>query len=249
MNAMEHIAAVVLAAGRGSRLNCNEIPKVMCEIGDRPIVSYTVDTLESLGLSGKQISLVVGFQKEKVMDYFDGRVQFAVQEELKGTAHAALTGMQTLGPEVEHVLVLGGDDSAFYTKESLTRFVEEHVDAGVKLSLLSVEVDDPTGLGRIVRHENGDIEVIEKEYVTEEQAKIQEVSTGTYIFERAWFEQMYPSMPPLRKLGEYALPTAMAMCRDAALPYQVVPLGKSQEWFGVNTPEQLAEADKRKRNT
>ena len=243
---LESIAAVVLAAGRGSRLKCDEIPKVMCEIGGRPIVSYTVETLESLGLSPAQICLVVGFQKERVIQYFDDRVTFAVQKELKGTANAALTGMKSLPKEVEYVLVLGGDDSAFYTEKSLQHFIEEHIRTKSKLSLLSVEVENPKGLGRIVRHSNGDVEVIEKEYITEEQSAIKEVSTGTYLFDRAWFEQMYPNMPLLRKINEYALPTALAMCRDEKQLYQIVPLGKSNEWFGVNTPEQLEEADRKK---
>lgn len=237
---------VILAAGRGSRLNCIDIPKVMCEIGGKPIVEYTVETLESMGFSPEQICLVVGFQKEKVKEHFDGRVSYADQLELKGTAHAAYTGMQTLPANVEHVLVLGGDDSAFYTPESIEMLLENHRQNAAVLSLLSVEVSDPSMLGRIVRHSNGDIEVIEKEYVTQEQAKIHEVSTGTFVFDRKWFEAMFPTMPPLRKLGEYGLPTAMAVARDNNLKYQVVPLGKSDEWFGVNTPEQLKEADQRK---
>ena len=90
--------------------------------------------------------------------------------------------------------------------------------------------------------ENGKVEFIEKEYVTEKQKKIQEVSTGTFCFKRDWFIRMYPTMPPLRKLGEYVLPTAFAMARDANLPMQIVQLQNADEWFGVNTPEELKEA-------
>ena len=245
-NYKENTGVVILAAGRGSRLNCQEMPKVMCEIGGKPIVEYTVETLEKLDLSPQQICMVVGFQKEKVKEYFDGRVSYADQLELKGTAHAAYTGMTALPENVEHVLVLGGDDSAFYTPESLRMLIENHIQNNMVLSLLSVEVDDPSLLGRVVHHPNGDVEIIEKEYVTPEQAKIKEISTGTFVFERKWFEKMFPTMPPLRKLGEFGLPTAMAIARENSLPYQIVPLGKSDEWFGVNTPQQLEEANKRK---
>ena len=243
---LQNIAVVVLAAGRGTRLDCGDIPKVMCEIGGKPIIRYTVDTLQSMGFSKKQICLVVGFAKEKVTEAFDGEVNFAQQKELKGTAHAAYTGMITLPKEIEHVMVLGGDDSAFYSEKSLHMLLEEHIKNNVSLSLLSVEVDDPAQLGRVVRHENDEIEVIEKEYVTQEQAKIKEVSTGTFVFNKQWFEKMFPNMPELRKLGEYGLPTALAMAREANRKYQVVCLGKSDEWFGINTKEQLAEADRRK---
>ncbi|MBD3310995.1 MAG: NTP transferase domain-containing protein [Candidatus Magasanikbacteria bacterium] len=243
----KNFGVVILAAGKGTRLNCTDIPKVMLEIGGKPIVSYTVDTLKKMGFSKEQIVMVVGFQKEKVENYFGDNVSYAHQEEKKGTAHAAYTGMVELPENIKDVLVLGGDDSAFYTRESLETFIEKHMESGAKLSLLSAEVEDPSMLGRVVRHPNGDIEVIEKEYLTDEQKEIKEISTGTFCFDRDWFEDIFPKMPPLRKLGEWGLPTALAMARDEKVKYQVVKLKDSDEWFGVNTKEQLEEADRRKK--
>lgn len=237
----QNIGAVILAAGRGKRLGCTDIPKVMVDLGGKPIVGYVIEKLESLGFTPDHISMVVGFHKEKVKEYFDGRVIYAHQDEQLGTAHAAFRGMKELSSEVEQVIVIGGDDSAFYTAETLERFVSEHVQADVKLSLLTAEVEDPSLYGRIVRHENGDIEIIEKEYVTEEQSHLKEISTGTFCFDRKWFEEIFPHMPPLRKLGEYGLPTALAMAREQGAPHQVVKLMDSSEWFGINTPEELGE--------
>jgi bifunctional UDP-N-acetylglucosamine pyrophosphorylase/glucosamine-1-phosphate N-acetyltransferase len=215
-------------------------------VGGKPLVAYTVDTLEHIGLSKEQICLVVGFHAEKVRDYFGDRVHYAEQTELKGTAHAAFTGMQTLPGQIKHVLVLGGDDSAFYTAETISQFIDTHVSSNCVLSLLSAHVDHPAQLGRTVRRDNGDIEIIEKEYLTEEQKLITEISTGTFCFDRAWFESIFPRMPMLRKLGEYGLPTALAMARDEKKQYQVITLKNSNEWYGVNTPEELVEARKRK---
>lgn len=243
---LETCGAVVLSAGKGSRLGCVDIPKVMLDMGGKPLVGYTVETLKKVGLSEKKICLVVGFQAQKVRDYFHDGVSYADQTELKGTAHAAFTGMQTLPTEIDHVLVLGGDDSAFYTAETILHFIEHHISSHCVLSLLSAHINNPAQLGRIVRHKNGDIEIIEKEYLTEEQKRITEISTGTFCFERTWFESIFPRMPMLRKLGEYGLPAAMAMARDERKPYQVVPLKDSSEWFGVNTPEELEEARRRK---
>ncbi len=245
---LSNIGVVIMAAGVGRRLGCVDIPKVMMEIGGKPIVSYVVETLERLGFTSEQICLVVGFQKEQVQDYFKDRVSCAVQEEQKGTAHAAMTGMQSLPDHITHVLVMGGDDGAFYRDESLLHFITQHVDSNMILSLLTAEIEKPAGFGRVVRHENGDIEVIEKEYTTPEQKEIKEVSTGTFCFDRRWFESMYPTMPPLRKLGEYGLPTALAVARDTEQPHQVVLLKDSGEWFGVNTQEQLERADRKKQN-
>jgi len=247
LHTIDHVGVVILAAGKGSRLGCVDIPKVMLSIGGKPIVAYTVETLEALGIPQDHIMMVVGFCKDAVMEYFGSRVSYAVQEDRKGTAHATYIGMRALPSEVTQVLVLGGDDSAFYTPASLKTFISVHEKNGSTLSLLSANVTNNTQYGRIVRHNDGSIEVIEKEYVTPEQALITEVSTGTFCFDRAWFEHMFPTMPVLRKLAEYGLPTALSMVRQEGKSYQVVPLGDSSEWFGINTPEELEEADSRKK--
>jgi len=244
---IEKIGAVILGAGKGSRLGCTEIPKVMKEIGDKPIVSYTVETLKKMNLSKDQICIVVGFKKEKVKEYFQENVSYAEQKEQKGTAHASYVGIKFLPSNIENVLVLNGDDSAFYKSETLEKMIALHLENKNDLTLLSVEIEDPSQMGRIVRHENGDIEIIEKEYLTEEQRKIREINTNTFIFNRKWFEEMFPKMPVLRKLGEFGLPTVLAMARDENKKYEVVCIEDNNEWFGINNPAQLVEADKRKR--
>ncbi len=245
-NNLSNVGVVVLAAGRGTRLNCVDKPKVMCEIGGQPIASYILNTLEKIGFSAERIVMVVGFHKEKIMEHFGDRATYAVQEELKGTAHAAFTGMKQLAGDIDTVLVLNGDDSAFYLAETIIDFIRQHKENKAVVSVLSAEMESPVSLGRIVRHDGGRIEIIEKEYLTEEQKKLKEISTGTFCFDRNWFETIFPGMPPLRKLGEYGLPTALAIATTEGQKVQVVKLENNNEWFGVNTPEELAEADRRK---
>jgi bifunctional UDP-N-acetylglucosamine pyrophosphorylase/glucosamine-1-phosphate N-acetyltransferase len=218
----------------------------MLEIGGKPIVSYIIETLKSAGFKKKQICLVVGFKKEKVMEYFGDSVTYTVQKEQRGTAHAAHVGIKSLPKTIEAVLVLGGDDSAFYTKKTLLDFIKKHLEASAKLSLLSVELKNPSRVGRIVRYPDQSIAIIEKEYWTEVEEKIKEISTGMFCFDRAWFEKMYPTMPLLRKLNEYGLPTVLAIARGEGVKYQVIKLENSDEWFGINTAKELEEANKRK---
>lgn len=243
---LSSVGAVVLAAGKGTRLNCIDIPKVMLKLDDRPIVDYTAQTLKNVGLNKEQICLVVGFCKEKVMDHFGDQVIFSVQEEQKGTAHAAYIGMKALPKNIKHVLVMGGDDSAFYRADTLTRFVAEHMQQGNVLTLLSAHIDNPGQLGRVVRLSNGDIEVVEKENMTEEHKNLREISTGTFVFDREWFENIYPIMPPIPKLNEFGLPMAFRMAKQAGVKHGVIVLPDSKEWFGINTPEELEEARRRK---
>lgn len=242
---LEKVGAVVLSAGKGTRLNSIDLPKVMLPIGDKPIVEYTVSTLKKLNL--ENICLVVGFRKEKIIEHFKDDVSYAFQEEQKGTAHAAYIGINSLPKKINNVLVMGGDDSAFYSTETLNKFIEEHIRGNFVLSLLTAGVDVPDKLGRIIRHQNGDVEIVEKELLTDEQKKIKEISTGTFMLNREWFEKIFPAMPPMKKLGEYGLPTALSMAREQGKSYNIVKLENSSEWFGVNTPEELEEARRRKR--
>ncbi|OGH73003.1 MAG: hypothetical protein A2921_01145 [Candidatus Magasanikbacteria bacterium RIFCSPLOWO2_01_FULL_43_20b] len=244
---LNNIGVVVLAAGRGSRLNCADAPKVMLKIGGRPIVSYIIDALKQAGFSQKQICLVVGFQKEQVQEHFGDNVSYATQEEQKGTAHAAYVGMRSLPPEIKQVLVIGGDDSAFYTSETILDFINAHREAEARLSLLSAELENPGLVGKIVRYSDKSIAIIEKEYWTDLEKNTKEVSTGTFCFDCEWFEEMFPTMPPLRKLGEYGLPTALAIARGQGVKYQVIKLKNPNEWFGINTAEELRVADEKKR--
>lgn len=242
---LSKVAAVILAAGKGTRLNCTDKPKVMLEIGGQPIVTFIVDILKQMGFGQNQVCLVVGFEKNKIKDYFKNEVIYAEQEQQLGTAHAAYVGIKSLPSSIEQVLVMGGDDSAFYKEETLLNFIEMHIQNECVLSLLTAKVEDPNQLGRIVKTDKG-LEIIEKEYLTEEQKKINEISTGTFIFDRKWFEEIFPTMPKLRKLGEYGLPTALAIAREQNKKYQIVHLQNPNEWHGINTLEELAVANKLK---
>ncbi len=240
---LNNFGVVILSAGKGTRLGCTDKPKVMLEIGGKPIVSYLVETLKSMGLEREQICLVVGFCKEKVIEYFDGQVIYAEQKELLGTAHAAYTGMVSLPPNIKQVLVMNGDDGAFYTKETLEKFMQGHAKSGAVLSILTVELQDPTMYGRIIREENGATHIIEKEYLTDEQKKINETSTGTFCFDRDWFESIFPTMPRMQKLNEFGLPTTLSVANEQGKKIQVIKLENNDEWFGINTAEELDKAN------
>lgn len=241
------IGAVVLSAGKGSRLKSTDTPKVMRQIGGKPIVSYTVETLKKMGLGSQQICLVVGFCKEKVIEHFGETVVYAEQIELKGTAHAAFTGMTVLPKEIKHVIVMGGDDSAFYTPETLKKLIRHHLVSKAVVTLLTVEPKNFQSLGRIIRQQNGAIEIIEKELLTDEQKLIRECSTGTFVFERDWFEKIFPTLPVMPVLKEYGLPTTLEMARTQGEKCEVVKMENYDEWFGINTLEELDEADRRKK--
>ena len=242
-----NIATVILAAGKGTRLNCTDKPKVMLEIGNKPVVSYIVETLSGIGFDKDQMVLVVGFEKGKVMDYFGDTVTYAEQTEQLGTAHATCVGMEKLTGDVEHVLVMGGDDSAFYTEETLMHFVDSHTKSGAVLSLLTAEVENPEGLGRIIRNDEGlFVQVLEKEQLSVEQKDIREISTGTFCFNKKWFETIFQNKKQNNDIGEKDLPKTVEMAVEAKEKIQAIKLENSNEWFGINTLDELQKANELK---
>jgi bifunctional UDP-N-acetylglucosamine pyrophosphorylase/glucosamine-1-phosphate N-acetyltransferase len=245
---LNKVGVVILAAGKGTRLNCLDKPKVMLEIGHRPIISYAVKTLKQIGFTKEQIVFVVGFKKEQIMDFFKDEVSYAVQEEQLGTGHAAYIGIKSLPNYIEHVLVMGGDDGAFYKAETISDFIEKHINSNCTASLVSAILSDPASFGRIVRGENR-IEIVEKEYVNEQQKQIHEINTGTYIFNRKWFDEMFLTMPKMSKLGEYGINPAFTIAQDKGKNIHVFQLRDNNEWFGINTLSELEEANRRKNNS
>ncbi len=239
--------AVVMAAGQGTRLGCTDIPKVMLPLEGKPMIEYTVQTLGDVGFTPERIVLVIGFHGETIQAHFGAQVVYAEQKERKGTAHAAYTGIRALSQEISHVLVMGGDDSAFYRPETLRQLVESHIAGGFTLSLLSADIPGLTTLGRVVRGGNGEVSIVEKENLTEEQRVISEISTGTFVFDRVWFESIFPRITPIKNLGELGLPQTLEIAKADGKLYQVIPLKNPKEWCGVNTPEELRVAKERKR--
>lgn len=241
-NNFQNTGVVVLGAGRGKRLGCLDMPKVLCEIGGRPIISYVLEELKNGGIISSAICLVVGFKKEKIMETFNGYI-YAEQEELLGTANAATTGEQMLSSEIDNFLVINGDDSAFYTFRTLNDFVGCHLEKGNDMTLLTCLKDNPEGLGRVIRDEKGDVAAIrEKENLAFGEENIKEVSTGTFCFRRKWFREVYPALKPLKGLGEYCLPSFVEEALARKAKFEAVKLANPDEWFGINTKEQLREA-------
>jgi len=249
-NELKNFGIVILAAGQGKRLNCKDLPKVLYKINDRPIISYILGELEKAGIKKEQICLVVGFMADMVKNEIGPGYIYALQSERLGTAHAALTGEELLPDNFQHFLVLNGDDSAFYKFNSLQELIEMHLKNGNDMSILTCEPDDPQGLGRVVRGADGRVvQVVEKENMTPEMKLIKEINTNTFCFKRDWFKKHYLNLKPVPGLGEYGINTFVREATSSRAKFKALKLKDHSEWFGINTPEQLAEADQRKRKS
>ncbi len=241
------VGAVILAAGSGTRLNegqPSDKPKVLYQLNGKPMIAYTLDLLDQLKIDDKV--MVVGYKEEMVKDYFGGKVKYASQPERKGTAHAAKLGEEVLGQDVTHLLIIQGDDSAFYKMETIQKFIDACNES--KIGFTTVKLQEPGQYGRIIRNEQANVvAIVEKESLTEEQKKINEVNAATYFVERNWFNSVYPTLKPSAVgKGEIIMPDLIAAAANSGkkvVGFEVT----TEEWIGVNTPEELERADKLKR--
>ena len=239
---MENISAIVLAAGKGTRLNSgqpSELPKVMYKICGKPMVEYTLKILESININ--DIVLVIGYRGDMIKDYFSTRCKYALQKEQKGTGHAVMCAEKVVDPTNEYILVIQGDDSAFYTPNTIVNLVSWHIKEKAKVSLLTLRHPNPKELGRIIRDKKGEIVAIkEKEVLTPAEKKIKEINTGTYCFAAKWLWENIKKLKPSKTgKGELILPDLIKIAVEQKNKVSAHIIDDHNQWIGVNTTEQL----------
>lgn len=243
LSAQDKTSAIILAAGKGTRM-ASLVPKVLRKICGKPMIAYTLENLRKAGIS--DITIVVGFRKNLVIREIGGAVKFAVQKNPKGgTADAAKAGFEKVNKKSSTLVVINGDDSAFYKAETIKNILKIHTQRERKLTFVSLMKENPTGLGRVIRGENGLItKIVEEKDATPEEREIKEINDGLYIFDKDWFAG---NIKKIRKgkQGEFYLVDMVKLAIDQGERMATYTLPDDSEWQGVNTPEQLEEANKK----
>jgi bifunctional UDP-N-acetylglucosamine pyrophosphorylase/glucosamine-1-phosphate N-acetyltransferase len=239
---MENIGAIILAAGKGKRMQLTDKNKVTEELGGKPIIVHAVDLLEYVGVS--PIIIVVGFAKESVRQILGERVLYAEQQDQLGTAHAAMAGLSVLPKEVTDVIIFNGDDSAFYSKDLIVKLIETHKKSQAAVTLLTLTLTNPLGLGRIKRDDKGAIiGVVEEKDATAQELEITEINPGCYVFTVEFLTKFLPNVEKSVTTHEYYLTSLIDLAVKANLT--IATLTKENiYWRGVNTKEELEEARK-----
>lgn len=244
-NFMKHtkrIAAIILAAGKGERINSKTVNKVVLPLHGKPMIMYVIERLEKLKI--KPIIVVIGFAKKSILDLLNKNkdVIFAEQKERLGTAHAVFCALKKMPSFVTDSIILQGDDSAFYKEETIKALIRKHFSSNSDLTFLTIELDNPFGLGRILRDENDClIGSIEEKDATEEEKKIKEINPALYIFKIKFLQQYLKKIKKSKITGEYYLPDLIRIAIKHKKKIETVKAGKIP-WRGVNTKEELEEA-------
>lgn len=241
------IAVIVLAAGKGTRMKSIDKNKVTSQVGDKPLILRTYENLINQGL--KNIFVVVGFAKESVMDNLGQGVEYVTQAKQLGTGHAAATALLQIPKAVNTILVMGGDDSAFYTDNILVDFLNFHLKRHAKMSLMTVNRENPSGLGRIVRksiNSHHIQEIVEEKNASDAQRQIKEINTGCYLFDRKFLEENIKKIGKNPVTQEYYLTDILKIAVDQNIPVHAFLISEKYFW-GVNTPAELEEANRKVR--
>lgn len=231
---------LILAAGQGKRLGCEQtlIPKVMRTALGKPLIQYVLDAANFV--DEKDIWVVVGFQKQVVMDAFPS-LNFACQEQRLGTGHAVMCAAEVMGECDDDIMVINGDMPLFRT-ETLKAIMEAHRQNGAECTLVTFNaVGEIPPFGHILRDKDGFVKaIIEHKDATDEQKLIRELNAGLYIFKG---KALFSALPKLQKSavsGEYYLtdvPGVIAAEGGKTAPFM---LPDESEVLGVNTVEDLA---------
>jgi bifunctional UDP-N-acetylglucosamine pyrophosphorylase/glucosamine-1-phosphate N-acetyltransferase len=248
---MEKHAAVILAAGKGTRMNegsASPIPKVMFEIAGKPIIDWSVKAIRDAGV--EKVVLVVGYKKELIENYFGDKVLYAVQEEQLGTGHAAAQSKDVLQGKTESIIVFCGDNP-LYKKETIERIINlyENPPAGEEkptIAMLSVVFEDPKfwAFGRIIKDENGNVvDIVEQKDCTPDQLEIKESNPSFYIFNADWFWQNCESLKNNNAQGEYYLTDMIKIAASQGKRIACIPVSETEEALGINNPEQQKQAE------
>jgi bifunctional UDP-N-acetylglucosamine pyrophosphorylase / glucosamine-1-phosphate N-acetyltransferase len=236
---MSSPVAVVLAAGRGTRMK-SELPKVMFPVLGRPMIHWVLDALAEAGCARSIV--VVGYRADDVRQELAGRanLSFALQEQQLGTGHAVEMCREQLESHTGPVLVVAGD-SPLIQPASIARLLEEFSDRKLSCLLGTLEKDDPTGLGRIVRGTDGKFErIVEQKDASVAQRQIREVNMSTYLFDSQALLWALSKLSNTNSQGEFYLTDCPAILRDAGHQVDALPVLQACESLSINTVDELA---------
>ncbi len=236
-------AAVVLAAGQGTRMDSDRA-KVLHEVGGHPMVEHVARSVIRAGID--IVVVVVGHQAADVKAAVRGFIQVTCveQRERRGTGHATQQALPFLrGTWSETVLVLAGD-APLLRPETLRALADGHDARGAAATVLTADLEDPTGYGRVVRDAGGMLDrIVEHKDATPEERALHEINSGIYAFDLEALAGVLDQVTDANAQGEYYLTDTIALLRRAGRSVAAVKTDDPREILGINTLAQLAEVN------
>lgn len=232
--------ALILAAGEGTRFKSKKI-KVLHTLMGKSMLQLVLDCI--LRLRPEKVYIVVGYQKEDVMkSVLSRKVNFVIQKRQLGTAHAVLAAKEVLKEEREKDLLVINADLPLLRAETFKPFFNLHRRGGNSLTFLSVELENPTGIGRVLRSGDKIIRIIEEKDATPSQRKIKEINAGVYLFKIKDILTALPKVSNQNKKREYYLTDVIEILIKKNKKVGLYKTSHLEEIIGINSRYELAKA-------
>lgn len=235
---MSNLVAVVMAAGKGTRMK-SKLPKVMHLLAGKTLIEHVLDTVSHAGI--KRQMVVVGHGREGIEACIQQRAEIVVQEEQLGTGHAVMQAIPFL-QDAQTVLVLSGDQPLLKS-ETLLALIEMHETQGASATVLTAYMDQPFGYGRILKSSDNLVKIIEEKDATSTEREIREINTGAYCFKGSALINALTKITTQNAQGEYYLTEVFEVFSKLKEKMLTYCTPDSQEALGINSRGQLAEAE------
>ncbi len=235
-----NIEVVVLAAGQGSRMK-SDLPKVLHPIAGKPMLAHVLDTARSV--KADAFHVVIGHGSDKVKSQFQdtANLQWAMQLEQKGTGHAVMMALENLAASGVTLILYG--DVPLIQANTLQALID--LVSAKQMALLTVNMDEPSGYGRIVRNEQNLVtSIVEQKDASLTQLAIQEVNTGIMAVPTEHLHTWLPQLSSDNAQGEYYLTDVIAMAVASGLTVETLQPEFAEETYGVNNRAQQAELER-----
>lgn len=238
---MSKLCAIILAGGEGKRMKSNK-PKTLSEVLNKPILQWVLDSVKNAGI--EDVCVVTGYKKEYIEEYLKTLpyyVETTFQSERLGTGHAVMTAREFLEKNGGDVIILNGD-APFMDSETIEQSLSQHDKTDSSATVISAKIDDPSGYGRIVRDENGNLKaIVEHKDADEKTLLINEINSGGYWFDSLDLLSVLSEIKSDNKAGEYYLPDAIKLLLEKGKTVGAFAAQSSDTVLGANDPEQLME--------
>jgi bifunctional UDP-N-acetylglucosamine pyrophosphorylase/glucosamine-1-phosphate N-acetyltransferase len=240
MNMKKEIAVIILAAGKSTRMK-SEMPKVLHKLCGRPMLGYVLDLVATL--KPKQVVAVLGYKQELVREFIPKGIKIAIQKKLIGTADAVKTGLALLKGFKGTVLILYGDNPLL-KKQTLKKLLDYHRENNVDATLLTAQLKEPSGYGRIMRDKYSSIcGIVEEKDADEVQKDIKEINTGIMAFKKEKLLANLGLIRPNNRKKEYYLTDLIEIFAKKNYLVDGLKIQDPQEALGINTRAELAKAN------
>ena len=236
----KELRVIILAAGKGTRMN-SDLPKVLHKLNGKALLDFVLD--ESELLNPIETILVVGFKKEQVISHTENRInlKYVTQIEQLGTGHAVLQTEELLKNNKGHIIILYGDVPNIKAS-TLKPIIDEHIINNRDLTLITAEIDDPSGYGRIIRDKNGNLlKIVEEKDCDDDERKIKEWNPGIYIFKIPEVFEVLNNIRTNNASKEYYLTDAIGLAQQSNMQIKAIKIANYNEVIGINTADQLEE--------